>query len=479
MLVSMKFSPSIRSPRADMICMAYARLLLPLVLVSLLPGCATFSRDGGFDQVASTVKAKTGKEIRWVKSEDERHALDERIAQLLQQPISVDDAVQIALLNNRGLQASYAELGISEADLVQAGRLPNPRFSMLRASRDGEYKIEQALTFNIFSLVTMPKATAIERRRFEQTQRQVSLEVLRLATATRKAYFTALAAAQSERYMQQVMRAAETSATLAQRMKKAGNWSTLDEAREQGFYADATLGASRARQASLQATEQLTRLMGLDHTHYTLPERMPDLPAHAEDPANLEQTALQQRMDVQMMKLQTEALAGQLGLTKTTRFINVLELGPARVLEGRRSDPYKNGVEISLEIPLFDWGSTRVARAESTYMQAVNQLAQVAVEARSEVREGYGRYRASYDIARQYRDSVVPIRQKIAEENQLRYNGMLVSVFDLLADARAQIASVNSYIEALRDFWLSQSDMEMALIGKPDFSTPASALTAQ
>ncbi|HWU34053.1 MAG TPA: TolC family protein [Methylovorus sp.] len=464
----MNVFPSIRMP-----------LMVSLVLVSLLPGCATFSRDGGFDQVAATVKAKTGQDIRWVKSEGERHALDAHIAQQLQQPLTVDDAVQIALLNNRGLQASYAELRISEADLVQAGRLPNPRFSMLRASRDGEYKIEQALTFNIFSLVTMPKATDIERRRFEQTQRQVSLEVLRLASTTRKAYFTALAAAQSERYMQQVLRAAETSATLAQRMKRAGNWSTLDEAREQGFYADATLGAARAQQASLQAREQLARLMGLEHAQYSLPERMPDLPVELQAAANLEQTAMQQRMDLQMMKLQTEALAGQLGLTRTTRFINVLELGPARVLEGRRSDPYKNGVEISLEIPLFDGGGARVARAEATYMQAVNQLAQAAVEARSEVRESYGRYHSSYDIARHYRDSVVPLRQKIAEENQLRYNGMLVSVFDLLADARAQIASVNSYIEALRDFWLAQSDMEMALIGKPDFTESSAAQTRE
>jgi outer membrane protein TolC len=478
MIVMMKLTSCICLPLAYLLRVR-ARMLLPLLLVSLLPACTTFSPDGGFDPVASAVKAKTGKEIRWVRTEDERHALDERIAQLLQQAISVDDAVQIALLNNLGLQASYAELGISEADLVQAGRLPNPRFSMLRASRDGEYKIEQALTFNIFSLVTMPKATAIERRRFEQTQRQVSLQVLRLAHDTRKAYFTALAAAQSERYMQQVMRAAETSATLAQRMKLAGNWSTLDEAREQGFYADATVGATRARQASLQATEQLTRLMGLEHTRFQLPERMPDLPADVAEADNLEQTAMQQRMDLQMMKLQTEALAGQLGLTKATRFINVLELGPARVLEGRRSDPYKNGVEISLEIPLFDWGSARVARAESTYMQAVNLLAQAAVEARSQVRESYGRYRASYEIARHYRDSVVPIRQKITEENQLRYNGMLVSVFDLLADARAQIASVNSYMDALRDFWLAQSDMDMALIGKPDFSDARAGLASQ
>lgn len=294
--------------------------------------------------------------------------------------------------------------------------------------------------------------------------------MLRLANETRKAYFTALAADQTEKYMQQVMSAAESSAELAKRMKKAGNWSALDQAREQSFYADATLGYARAKQVRVSAGEHLTRLMSLEEKEFQLPDRLPDLPTATEAPGNIAQTAMQQRIDLQTMKLQTEALAKQLGLTRTTRFINVLELGPARVLEGRRSDPYKKGFEISFEIPLFDWGGARVARAEAIYMQAVNQMAQTAVEARSEVRESYSRYRTHYDIARHYRDEIVPIRQRILEENQLRYNGMLISVFDLLADARSQVTSVNNYIESLRDFWLSQADLEMSLIGKPNFT---------
>ena len=457
--------PNILSPATNP-----TRWLGLTIVILALGGCATFSKDGGFSSVENTVREKTGKDVRWQKTDEDRNAVKNRVQEILQKPLYVDDAVQVALLNNRGLQSAFYELGISEADLVQAGRLPNPRFSMLRAKNDGEYKIEQALTFNVFSLVILPKATEIERRRFEQTQRQVSLEVLRLANETRKAYFTALAADQTEKYMQQVMSAAESSAELAKRMKKAGNWSALDQAREQSFYADATLGYARAKQVRVSAGEHLTRLMSLEEKEFQLPDRLPDLPTATEAPGNIAQTAMQQRIDLQTMKLQTEALAKQLGLTRTTRFINVLELGPARVLEGRRSDPYKKGFEISFEIPLFDWGSARVARAEAIYMQAVNQMAQTAVEARSEVRESYSRYRTHYDIARHYRDEIVPIRQRILEENQLRYNGMLISVFDLLADARSQVTSVNNYIESLRDFWLSQADLEMSLIGKPNFT---------
>jgi len=449
------------------------RLLITMVMTTLfLGGCATFSKDGGFNHVGTLVKEKTGQEIKWAKTDQQQRAIDDRVGELLAKPLGVDDAVQIALLNNKSLQASFYELGISEADLVQAGRLPNPRFSMLYAKNNGEYKIEQILTFNIFSLLTMPRALEVEKRRFAETQRAISLEVLRLASETRKAYFMAVAADESVRYMQQVKTAAEASAELARRMVKAGNYNKLNQAREQGFYSDATLGMARAEQSKVIAHEKLTRQMSLwgKSISFSLPERLPDLPKDVQELPDIEKTAIEQRLDIQAMKLRTEALAKQLGLVKVTRFIDLLEIGPARVLEGKRSEPYKKGFEIGFEIPIFDWGSSRVVRAESIYMQSVNELAATAINARSEVRESYLRYRTNYDIAKHYRDEIVPIRKMIADENQLRYNGMLISVFDLLADARSQVSSVNSYIESLRDFWLSQSDMEMSLIGKPVFS---------
>ena len=446
-----------------------ARLAGTAFLFLWLAGCTTFSGDGGFSAVERVTKDKIGKDLTWARTEGDRDSIAKRVTELLSRPLSADDAVQIALLNNRGLQADFADLGIAEADLVQVGRLPNPHFSVLRARHDDEYKIEQALTFNLISLVTMPMATRMEKRRFEATQRAVAMAVLRLASDTRKAYILAVAGEENGRYMTKVKAVAESSAELARRMARVGNWSKLSQAREQGFYADAMLNLARATQQQVSSREKLTRLLGLwgTDTQFILPERLPDLPNAADEFPNVEQLAMGQRLDLQSMRLETEALANNMGLTRTTRFINALEFGPARNLEGRKSEPYKKGYELSLEIPIFDWGTAKVAKAEVLYMQSVNRLAEAAINARSEVRESYLGYRVAYDIAKHYRDEVVPIRKRIADENLLRYSGMLIGVFDLLSDARSQIASVNSYIEALRDFWLAESELRMAMIGKP------------
>lgn len=442
------------------------RTLLTLVSASLaLSGCAAFSQDGGFGGVKQTTQQHIKQEVAWPKTEAEQNKVAERVNELLKEPMDVECAVQITLLNNKGLQATFYELGISEADVVQAGRLPNPRFAMLYARNGAEYKIEQALTFNIFSLVTMPKMLEIERRHFEQTKKAVAIEVLSLANHTRLAYFNAVASNEHVRYSQQVKESAEASAELARRMAKAGNWSKLEQAREQSFYADAALDYANAKNNQITKYEALSRLLGVSVDQLELEERLPDLPITVTELQPFEKTAFEQRLDLQAMRLETEALAKQLGLTKTTRFINVLEIGPARVLDGRRSDDYKNGVDIAFELPLFDWGGARVARAEAIYMQAVNRTAQMAINAQSEIREAYSRYRASYDIAKHYRDEIVPLRKKILNENQLRYNGMLISPFELLADARAQVMSVNSYIESLREFWLAESVLQMTLTG--------------
>lgn len=458
------------------------RTLLALgVLATLaLGGCASFSKDGGFTSVEDTTRQRIGKEVKWARTDADRDALDKRVTELLAKPLTADDAVQVALYNNRDLQAGFQELGIAEADFVQAGRLPNPRFQMFRARRGDEYKIEQTLTINIFSLITLPLAQEVEQRRFERTQREVAMEVLRLASDTRKAWTMAVAAEESLRYLRQVRTVAETSAELARRMEAAGNWNRLQRNREQGFYADAALNLARAEQAAVMARERLTRLLGLwgAQAQVRLPERLPDLPKAPEELPNVEQLAMEQRLDLQAVRLETEALAKNLGLTKTTRFINVLELGPGRVLEGHRSDPWKNGYEIGFEIPLFDFGTARVAKAEAIYLQAVNRAAATAINARSEVREAYVGYRSSFDIAKHYRDEIVPLRKRIADENLLRYNGMLIGTFELLADARAQIASVNSYFDALRDYWLARADLDMALIGRPGLSAAPASATA-
>ena len=216
--------------------------------------------------------------------------------------------------------------------------------------------------------------------------------------------------------------------------------------------------------------------MGLwgEDVSFKLPERMPDLPKVSREIVDLEAQSLKQRLDVRGAMKEAENIAASLGLTKTTGFISVLEVGYQRTSE--TGLPRKPGYEIELRLPIFDWGGARVARAEHTYMQAVNRAADIAVRARSDVREGYAAYRTAFDLARHYRDEIVPLRKRISEENLLRYNGMLISVFELLADARQQIAAVNTYLDSLRDFWLAEATLHLAMTGKsPGGFTPASA----
>jgi outer membrane protein TolC len=455
-----------------------SRTCASIAAALVLAGCASVGADGGFGPVAQVAKDRLGHEVRWARTDDEQRELEASVAQLMQQPLTMDSAVQVALLNNRGLQAAFFDLGIGQAELVQAGRLPNPGFVFKRTTAGEVVELERGFHVNLARLIALPMVRAAESRRFAQTQGMAAMKVLGLAADTRKAWVMAVGAQESLRYARQVMEAAEASAELARRMAAVGNFNKLQQAREQSFYAEATLDMARAEQVQRATRERLTRLLGLwgdQAAALKLPERLPDLPASARELPDAERLAMAQRLDVQGARMAVEQTARNLGLTQTTRFVNVLELGYERTSsnEGERERAW----EIGFEIPLFDWGDARVAKAQSIYMQAVHRAAQTAVDARSEVREAYGAYRTAWDIAKHQRDEIVPLKRRISDENLLRYNGMIIGVFELLADARAQITSVRSAIDGCRDFWLAQADLEMALIGKPSLSA-ATAVTA-
>jgi len=440
-------------------------IVVALVFAGVLGGCATFSGNGGFGAVEQVARERLNKDVKWPRDDGERDSIRSTVKELLASPLSVDNAVQAALLNNPGLQATYAELGIAEADLVQAGRMTNPHFAYLRTSAGGERKLEWALTFPIVDLLTMPLRTRIEGHRFEQVKLAVAGRMLQVATVTRKSWIETVAAEERVRYLEQVKLAAEASATLASRMERVGNFNRLDRMREEVFHAETVVRLSSARQEVVAARERLTRQMGLPggDASFRIPERLPELPAGKPEFEDIEARAMTERLDVRAAALETESLAGSLGLTRVTRFINVLEFGPAATKED--PEPWKRGFEVSLQLPIFDCGGVRVARAETIYMQSLHRVAETAVNARSEVREAYSAYHTAYDAAKRYRDEIVPLRKKIAEENMLRYNGMLISVFELLADAREQVATVSAYIDALRGFWISESDLQAAFNG--------------
>lgn len=460
------------------------RKLAPPLLAIALSGCAGFSDSGGFDTVNQYARQRLGQETNWMRSAQDVDGVTQRVRSLLTTPISVDDAVQIALINNRELQASYSELGIAEADLVQAGRMPNPGFSFGRTHTGDDIKIDRSLTLSVMSLLAMPAASRIEARRFEQTRLKLADNMLRTAAQTRKAYYQSIAAAQSLRYLEQVRQADDIAHQLALRMASRGNFSQLDAAREQAFYLETSMQLTRARTQAQQDKESLIRLLGLSKQDGTLSllqlsTRLPDLPKQATtlSDSESESIAMEQRLDVQSARVEVSALQSSLGLSKATRFVNVLDLGYVRNSESGK--PAEIGYQASIEIPLFDWGNARVAKAEAIYMQAVHRLAAVAVQAQSEVRNAYAAQQNAYTLARQYQDDVIPLRKRISDEYLLRYNGMLASVFELLGDAREQSLAVNAAIDATRDYWVADSDLQLVLGGTVNQVTDATPSKTQ
>jgi outer membrane protein TolC len=446
---------------------------LALSLVLALSGCAGFSPDAGMDTVAALARERTGHAPRLVRDDAAQALVRVRVDELLAAPLGAEAAVELALLASPALQASLRELGIAEADLVAAGRLRNPVFGFLDVARGASYKIERSLGFDVLGLLTMPQRVAIERGRFEQAKLRAAAEAATLATQTRRAWVAAVASRQLVDYAAQVLDAAEASAELARRMSRAGNLSRLGQLREQGFQADAFAQHARARQQALADRERLIRLLGLpmDDPRLVLPDRLPGLPAAFAAAEQAESLALVRRLDLRAARLERDGLADSLGLASDTRLLDGAAVGLANLSEGH--EPRRDGFALSLPLPIFDSGEARLVRARAQLEQAQARLAQAEVDARSQVRESYAACRTSWELARHYRDEVVPLARQISEEMLLRYNGMLIGTLDLLADARVQVRSVVGALEALRDFWLAEADLQTVLLtGAPGAGAP-------
>ncbi len=438
----------------------------------LLAGCASTAIDQNFSSAQQLSRERLGSELKWLTTDDARRQARSDVDALLGKPLASDDAVRIALAYSASLQAMLYESAASTASATQSARLPNPVFAFEHLVRNEagarELELTRTLSFSVLDLLLLPSRMRLADYQQQANRLTLATNVVQAATEARQAWVTAVAAQQALQYARQVKATADASAELARRMQAVGNFSKLQRAREQGFAADAVAQLARAEQAAASSREALVRALGLNEQQaaaLTLPDRLPDLPASPKDEASIAKTAMDERLDVRMAQANLEFVAREQGLTRVTSFVNGLEVGVTRKTETGLAT--QRGYELSVPLPIFDFGDATRARAEATYMAALNRAAQTTVDASSQVRETYGAYRTAYDLSRHYRDEIVPLRKTIAEENVLRYNGMLIGVFELLADSREQIASVIQAIDAQRDFWLADAALQATLIGRP------------
>jgi len=419
---------------------------------------------------AGIAGATLNKEVAAIRSPEQAAAARATVERLLRRTLTPDTAVQIALLNNRGLQAAYNELGIAEAIRVQQSLPPNPHFSVTRVTGSVETELERQIVANVLALATLPVRSEIAADRFRQAQLTAALETLHVAAETRRAFYRAVAAQEAVALFERANSAAETMTELARRLVETGAMNRLDLAREQAFHSDVAVRLAGARQRALKERERLVRALGLwgNDLKFSLPKSLPPLPKRPSALPTVEQEAVRRRVDLQIARIELETLARSYGLTSATRFINVLDAGYADKITREKETGEKvrdRGFTVSFEVPLFDFGEARVREAEQTYMQAVNRLAQKAVNVRSEAREAYRGYRASYDIAAHYQLNVLPLHKVISDEMMLRYGAMQVDVFTLLLDVQQKLNAGVAASDALRDFWLASVDLSTAMTG--------------
>jgi outer membrane protein TolC len=461
-----------RQLRVTALRRAVARGYRPATAVAgflTLAACQTFSPDGGLNVAASVAHRELRADVVALRTPQDAAAAQARVAALLKRSLTANTAVQIALLNNRGLQAAYNDLGIAEAAMVRESLPPNPSVSITRISGSIETEIERQIVGNILALATLPARSEIAATRFRQAQLAAALATLRVAEDARRAFYRAVAARQVAGLLSQSHASAATTVQLAERLRESGAMTKLDHAREQAFQADLTTQLASARLRASSERENLIRVLGLSvDRDIKLPDKLPVLPRQARTRGAVEQEALSRRVDLQIARLELETLAKSYGLTKATRLVNVLDAGYSdKIAEDKTTGETARdrGFTVAFELPIFDFGETRLREAEQNYMKALNELAHKAVVTRSQAREAYRRYRSSYDVAAHYQREVLPLRKTISDELMLRYNAMQIDVFTLLADARQGIAARVAAVEAQRDFWLASTDLSAAISG--------------
>lgn len=441
----------------------------------LLTGCASVNPRPAFDALQADVKRDVRGEVAWARSPAEAAAVDAIVDQALAGPLTVDAAVRVALLNNPGLQATFEELGISQAALAQASRVENPeltglfRFPATGSGRNTELSLVQ----NVFDLFLHPLRKKLAAGELEQARLRITNEVLDLAAHVKEACFTLQAREQLVSRLQVIRDLTEAAAQFAQKQHEAGTINDLDLENQVVVHRQSKVDVALAQADWRADRERLNRLLGLwgPRTAWTFGEGLAPIPDQEIPLSGLERLAVTRRQDLRAARWGVDLVGRALALRRRTRFLPVgLHLGvnTEKEVSGERL----SGPELALQLPLFDLGGASIARLEAEHRRAQRQLEALAVHARSEVRETHDRMLAARDLATYYSAVLLPQRLRILELTLRHYNAMFKGAYDLLLAKQAEVEAERAHLDAWRDYWILRARLERALGGALPEGTP-------
>jgi cobalt-zinc-cadmium efflux system outer membrane protein len=428
------------------------------------------SPQDAFHSVQTEVSAQTGLSVVWNQGTADDQKAQEAVQKILARPLTADDAARIALLNNPDLQATFEQIGISQADLVQAGLLHNPTIMGSWRFPDQPPSItdtEYSLAADFLDLVMIPMKVKIARGNLEQTELRLDQDVLELVTRVKSAFYTYQADVELEGRLKLIGEADQAASDLAKAQQQAGNTTELESASKQAQFAAAHVCLVDAQKDKLSAREKLNRLMGLwgSEIDWKTAPHLPSLPDNEPDTRHLESLAMTQRRDLAALKRGVDAIGMALAVKNNTRFL------PTDIQIGADTEKQSDGQRITgptlnLTLPIFDQGEGDVAKLSAQYRMAQRQLQSRAIEVQSQVREARANLKMDRNLVEYYRKTILPLDVQIVNQSQLQFNAMQKNSFDLFLTKQQELESEKGYLEAWRDYWIARAELEQAVGGR-------------
>ena len=454
-----------------------ARALPALAFALALAGCASLSPQPPADEVSSLLESRGAVAVDWSAvgaPADERRALSE----WLDKPMTLDAALRVAMLQSPSLREEYGRLGLARAEVLEAVQLENPRLSLSRLSVDGGgHNRTAGLSLPLVDLLVLPARARLAAADYERARLDVAGSVLGIAADVEAAWYAYVAARQVAAMRGAVAEGSAASAELAQRFFDAGNISELQLRQEQAIASEARIDALRARADAGRHRLELNTLLGLSGpaAQWEVSENLPLPVPREDDPAQLVQLARDGNLELLAARQEAQVLADALGLTRTLRWLGSSEIGYEREEEadGKRL----RGPHLSLELPVFNQGQAKMARAQAQLAGALARVQRAELSSENAVRLGAEAVSALREVVALHRDALVPQREDIVARQQERQNFMLIGVFELVQAKVAEYDAYQAYLEAVRDYWLARVELSRAVGQRLPSDADVGALT--
>ncbi len=431
-----------------------------------LGGCTTTSPDGAFDEVAQTVGKRSGKRVAWNRDAQEIAPTKAEIRKLLSRTLTASSAVQIALLNNRRLQATYAELGIAQADLAQATRLPNPIVDgSITFTDDGVTNLAFGGALKVIEILYIPLKKRVAASQLEEVKLRVATQVLGVASETHLAFIDYQSSQQLVALFDDVLSSTRASMAAAKSLREAGNITALEFETQNGELVREKLSLAKSEARSTAAREALNVLMGLtgSQTRWTAAGRLPAIPSRKVPTHRSERRAIEASLELAASRQRLITLAKSYRLKRAESLVPDLEVGS----EWERDDGEEEaGPIFEIQLPLFDWGRPRKAKAMMELARARDTYTALAVRVRSAARLTKASLLTARKTALFYQKSVLPQSRRLLTETQRQVNAMQESVFQLIQAKQRQIRTSQESVQALADYWRARVRFSVLMRGK-------------